>query len=85
MNENGKRSDVLQKVDVPKYIKYFSVIYIAVSVVSRLLNLILAVLDDGRATAEQLTGITLLLKDLVTGLLFWGTGQVFSKFMEKNK
>ena len=79
------QDDMLQKFDVPKYIKYLSVIYIAISIATGTISLILKILDEGRATLDQLSYITMMLRNTVEGFIFWGVGRVFAKFTEENK
>jgi len=82
VNEKG---DALQKFDVPKYIRYLSVIYIAVSIASGTISLIVKILEEGSATLDQLSYVTMMLRNTVEGFIFWGVGRVFAKFTEKNK
>lgn len=79
------QDDILQKFDVPKYIKYLSVIYIAISIATGTISLILKILEEGRATLDQLSYITMMLRNTVEGFIFWGVGRVFAKFTEENK
>ncbi|MFC2387667.1 hypothetical protein [Treponema socranskii] len=79
------QNDMLQKIDVPKYIKYLSVIYIAISIATGTISLILKILEEGRATLDQLSYITMMLRNTVEGFIFWGVGRVFAKFTEENK
>ena len=79
------QNDRLQKFDVPKYIKYLSVIYIAISIATGTISLILKILEEGRATLDQLSYITMMLRNTVEGFIFWGVGRVFAKFTEENK
>jgi hypothetical protein len=79
------QDDMLQKIDVPKYIKYLSVIYIAISIATGTISLILKILEEGRATLDQLSYITMMLRNTVEGFIFWGVGRVFAKFTEENK
>jgi len=79
------QNDMLQKFDVPKYIKYLSVIYIAISIATGTISLILKILEEGRATLDQLSYITMMLRNTVEGFIFWGVGRVFAKFTEENK
>ncbi|UTD01635.1 hypothetical protein HRI97_00465 [Treponema socranskii subsp. buccale] len=79
------QDDMLQKFDVPKYIKYLSVIYIAISIATGTISLILKILEEGRATLDQLSYITMMLRNTVEGFIFWGVGRVFAKFTEENK
>ena len=79
------QDDMLQKFDVPKYIKYISVIYIAISIATGTISLILKILEEGRATLDQLSYITMMLRNTVEGFIFWGVGRVFAKFTEENK
>jgi len=79
------QNDTLQKFDVPKYIKYLSVIYIAISIATGTISLILKILEEGRATLDQLSYITMMLRNTVEGFIFWGVGRVFAKFTEENK
>ena len=79
------QNDMLQKFDVPKYIKYLSVIYIAISIATGTISLIIKILEEGRATLDQLSYITMMLRNTIEGFIFWGVGRVFAKFTEKNK
>ena len=79
------QNDTLQKFDVPKYIKYLSVIYIALSIASGTISLIIKILEEGRAALDQLSYITMMLRNTIEGFIFWGVGRVFAKFTEKNK
>ena len=79
------QDDMLQKFDVPKYIKYLSVIYIAVSIASGTISLVVKILEEERATLDQLSYVTMMLRNTVEGFIFWGIGRVFTKFTEKNK
>lgn len=79
------QDDMLQKIDVPKYIKYLSVIYIAISIATGTISLILKILEEGRVTLDQLSYVTMMLRNTVEGFIFWGVGRVFAKFTEKNK
>jgi len=79
------QDDMLQKFDVPKYIKYLSVIYIVISIATGTISLILKILEEGRATLDQLSYITMMLRNTVEGFIFWGVGRVFAKFTEENK
>ena len=79
------QDDMLQKFDVPKYIKYLSVIYIAISIATGTISLIIKILEEGRATLDQLSYITMMLRNTVEGFIFWGVGRVFAKFTEENK
>ena len=79
------QNDMLQKFDVPKYIKYLSVIYIAISIATGTISLILKILEEGRATLDQLPYVTMMLRNTVEGFIFWGVGRVFAKFTEENK
>lgn len=79
------QNDMLQKIDVPKYIKYLSVIYIAISIATGTISLILKILEEGRATLDQLSYVTRMLRNTVEGFIFWGVGRVFAKFTEENK
>ena len=79
------QDDMLQKFDVPKYIKYLSVIYIAISIATGTISLILKILEEGRVTLDQLSYITMMLRNTVEGFIFWGVGRVFAKFTEENK
>ena len=80
-----KKEDKLQKFDVPKYIKVLSVIYIASSIATGFLSFAATFLEQGKITVVQTQYIVTVLGNVLTGFLFWGVGQVFSKFMEKNK
>ena len=80
-----KKEDKLQKFDVPKYIKVLSVIYIASSIATGFLSFAATFLEQGTITTAQVQYIVTVLGNVLTGFLFWGVGQVFSKFMEKNK
>ena len=79
------QDDMLQKIDVPKYIKYLSVIYIVISIATGTISLILKILEEGHATLDQLSYITMMLRNTVEGFIFWGVGRVFAKFTEENK
>ena len=79
------QNDRLQKFDVPKYIKYLSVIYIALSIASGTISLVVKILKEERATLDQLSYVTMMLRNTVEGFIFWGIGRVFAKFTEKNK
>ena len=79
------QDDMLQKFDVPKYIKYLSVIYIAISIATGTISLILKILEEGRVTLDQLSYVTMMLRNTVEGFIFWGVGRVFAKFTEENK
>ena len=81
----AKHADKLQKFDVPKYIKVLSVIYIASSIATGFLSFAATFLEQGTITTAQVQYIVTVLGNVLTGFLFWGVGQVFSKFMEKNK
>ena len=70
------QNDTLQKFDVPKYIKYLSVIYIALSIASGTISLIIKILEEGRATLDQLSYITMMLRNTIEGFIFWGVGRV---------
>jgi len=80
-----KKADKLQKFDVPKYIKVLSVIFICASIASGFLSFAATFLEEGKITVAQIQYIITVLGHVLTGFLFWGVGQVFSKFMEKNK
>ena len=75
----------LQKVNVPKYIKWLSLIYIVATVVSGLFMLMSNILETGHATISQMQYAVKILGDVILGLVFWGIGQVFSKLLENNK
>lgn len=79
------QNDRLQKFDVPKYIKYLSVIYIALSIASGTISLIIKILEEERATLDQLSYVTMMLRNTIEGFIFWGIGRVFAKFTGKNK
>ena len=79
------QNDTLQKFDVPKYIKYLSEVYLALSIASGTISLIIKILEEGRATLDQLSYITMMLRNTIEGFIFWGVGRVFVKFTEKNK
>ena len=79
------QDDMLQKFDVPKYIKYLSVIYIAISIATGTISLILKILEERHATLDQLSYVTTMLHNTVEGFIFWGVGRVFAKFTEENK
>ena len=81
----AKHADKLQKFDVPKYIKVLSVIYIASSIATGFLSFAASFLEQGTITVAQVQYIVKILGNVLTGFLFWGIGQVFAKFMEKNK
>lgn len=81
----ANKADKLQKFDVPKYIKVLSVIFIGASIASGFLTFAATFLEQGKITVVQVQYIVTVLGHVLTGFLFWGIGQVFSKFMEKNK
>lgn len=81
----AKHADKLQKFDVPKYIKVLSVIYIGASIATGFLSFAATFLEQGKITVVQTQYIVTVLGNVLTGFLFWGIGQVFAKFMEKNK
>jgi hypothetical protein len=81
----AKHADKLQKFDVPKYIKVLSVIYIASSIATGFMSFAASFLEQGTITVAQVQYIVKILGNVLTGFLFWGIGQVFAKFMEKNK
>ena len=81
----AKHADKLQKFDVPKYIKVLSVIFIGASIATGFLSFAATFLEQGKITVVQTQYIVTVLGNVLTGFLFWGVGQVFSKFMEKNK
>ena len=81
----AKHADKLQKFDVPKYIKVLSVIFIGARIASGFLTFAATFLEQGKITVVQVQYIVTVLGHVLTGFLFWGIGQVFSKFMEKNK
>ena len=81
----AKKEDKLQKFDVPKYIKVLSVIFIGASIATGFLSFAATFLEQGKITVVQTQYIVTVLGNVLTGFLFWGIGQVFSKFMEKNK
>lgn len=81
----AKHADKLQKFDVPKYIKVLSVIFIGASIATGFLSFAATFLEQGKITVVQTQYIVTVLGNVLTGFLFWGIGQVFSKFMEKNK
>ncbi|MGI5174193.1 hypothetical protein H0R92_11425 [Treponema sp. OMZ 840] len=80
--DNQKPEDKLQKINVPLYIKYLSVIYIITSIVAGIFSF-LADIVQGEISIRHIAYIPNILGNVVTGFLFWGIGQVFSKFMEK--
>ena len=81
----AKHADKLQKFDVPKYIKVLSVIFIGASIATGFLSFAASFLEQGTITVAQVQYIVKILGNVLTGFLFWGIGQVFSKFMEKDK
>ncbi|MBO7612966.1 MAG: hypothetical protein K6E22_04805 [Treponema sp.] len=81
----AKNTDKLQKFDVPKYIKVLSVIFIGASIATGFLSFAATFLEQGTITVSQVQHIVAVLGNVLTGFLFWGIGQVFAKFMEKNK
>ena len=81
----AKKDDKLQKFDVPKYIKVLSVIFIGASIATGFLSFAATFLEQGTITVAQVQYIVKILGNVLTGFLFWGIGQVFAKFMEKNK
>ena len=81
----ANKADKLQKFDVPKYIKVLSVIYIASSIATGFMSFAASFLEQGTITVAQVQYIVKILGNVLTGFLFWGIGQVFAKFMEKNK
>ncbi len=81
----AKHADKLQKFDVPKYIKVLSVIFIGASIATGFLSFAATFLEQGKITVVQTQYIVTVLGNVLTGFLFWGIGQVFAKFMEKNK
>ncbi|MBP5436834.1 MAG: hypothetical protein J6Y30_02495 [Treponema sp.] len=81
----AKNTDKLQKFDVPKYIKVLSVIFIGASIATGFLSFAASFLEQGTITVAQVQYIVKILGNVLTGFLFWGIGQVFAKFMEKNK
>ena len=80
-----KKEDNLQNFNVPRMIKVLSVIYIVLSIVVGLVNLIAEILEVGKASSAQIQYVLNILKNVITGFLFWGVGQVFEKFMEKRR
>ena len=86
MNENKtveKKKQTLQDIDIPKYIQIASVIFITLSILAAALNLVIDILTQGHATLNQLTYLLKVVSDVTIGLVFWGTGQVFAKFLGK--
>ena len=86
MNENEtveKKKQILQDIDIPKYIQIASVIFIALSIIAAALNLVIDILTQGHATLNQLTYLLKVVSDVTLGLVFWGTGQVFAKLLRK--
>ncbi|MBQ2464928.1 MAG: hypothetical protein II507_08090 [Treponema sp.] len=81
----ANKADKLQKFDVPKYIKVLSVIFIGASIATGFLSFAASFLEQGTITVAQVQYIVKILGNVLTGFLFWGIGQVFAKFMEKNK
>ena len=75
--------DKLQKIDVPKAIKALSVIYIAICAIAGFAALLKSVLEQGHITLEHFQYAVNVLGKILVGFVFWGVGQVFSKFMEK--
>ena len=70
---------------MPKYIKVLSVIFIGASIATGFLSFAATFLEQGKITVVQIQYIVTVFGHVLTGFLFWGIGQVFSKFMEKNK
>ena len=86
MNENKtveKKKQTLQDIDIPKYIQIASVIFITLSVIAAVLNLVTDILTQGRATLNQLAYLEKVVSNVTLGLVFWGTGQVFAKLLGK--
>lgn len=75
--------DKLQKVDVPNCIKTLSVVYIVLSVILGLASLFTSVLQVGHVEFMHFQYVIDTFGKVLTGFIFWGVGQVFSKFMEK--
>ena len=87
MNENEtveKKKQTLQDIDIPKYIKIASVIFIALSIIAAALNLVIDILTQGHATLKQLAYLEKVVSNVTLGLVFWGTGQVFAKLLKKD-
>ncbi len=80
-----QNKDKLQDFNVPKYIKIISVIYIASCLAAGFLTLVTDILEKGNVSMEQFWYVINVFGKILIGFIFWGTGQVFSKFMEKNK
>ncbi|EPF29339.1 hypothetical protein DWB79_04270 [Treponema medium] len=86
MNENEtveKKKQTLQDIDIPKYIQIASVIFIALSIIAAVLNLVIDILTQGHATLKQLAYLEQVVSNVTLGLIFWGTGQVFAKLLRK--
>lgn len=79
-----EKKDMLQTVNIPRYIKICSMLYIAAIIFNVILNLPLAIINEGHISRNQFSIVIHALSNITLGLVFWGTGQVFSKFMEKN-
>ncbi|MBR3549735.1 MAG: hypothetical protein IKN90_06615 [Treponema sp.] len=62
-----------------------SVIFIGASIATGFLSFAATFLEQGKITVVQTQYIVTVLGNVLTGFLFWGIGQVFAKFMEKNK
>ena len=84
MCKKSEKPDMLQHYDVPRCIRYLSVIYIGLTIGSGLLNLIITIVEEGGATMNQLSYVINTFGKVPTGFLFWGTGQVFSKLTGKD-
>lgn len=87
MNENEtveKKKQTLQDIDIPKYIQIASVIFITLSVIAAVLNLVTDILTQGHATLNQLAYLEKVVSNVTLGLVFWGTGQVFAKLLKKD-
>ena len=77
------KEDKLQKVNVPKLIKTLSVVYIVICAVAGFAVFLNSVLEQGRLTLELLQYAVSAFEKVIAGFIFWGVGQVFTKFMEK--
>ena len=87
MNKNEtveKKKQTLQEVDIPKYIQIASVIFITLTVIATVLNLVTDILTQGHATLKQLAYLEKVVSNVTLGLVFWGTGQVFAKLVKKD-
>ncbi len=73
------------KIDVPKYIKILSIIYIVISIIAGFCSMTASILEQGHITGKHIQYVISVLENVITGFVFWGIGQVFAKFMKKNK